>query len=1290
MTRMVEFDPARIKSPDDFSAALRQLRAEAGLTVRQVAAATGICTSTLSGYYSGKHLPQLNPPTVLRDILLACGVTEQAVELWRAALLRVRRRPGRPPSGTPTPYRGLARYEPEHSDWFHGREPLVRAILTRLTDRSAHGGGLLFVIGPSGSGKSSLLRAGVLPALGPPWILLTPGARPILELAQHLADGVGIAVDDLEELLREDLGSAATVVRARYDGKAPLVVDQFEELFSMCDRESERALFAAALAALAAPTGDDADQFSVVLGMRDDFYPAATHHPQLAESLQDGHVLVGPMTDDELRQAILAPAARAGLRMEPGLVELLVRDVTSTFDTSGAHDVGALPLLSHALLMTWQRRQGYTLTVASYQDSGGIGGAISTSADHVYLSLDQGDRELASIIFRRLVHHDESTPTTRRRVRLDEVRIAGSADGVHRVIREFVAHRLLTSGADGIEITHEALIAAWPRLRKWLDADRAGIRVRRQLTAASTIWHQAGREPTALYRGALLDTAQAWADDPAHARELNELERSFLDASQEQRAAQDRAAQLRVRRRHALAATLATLVLLASVLSGYVVAQRNAADRAHDDNESVQLAEQAARFRTSDVSLSAQLALAAYRIAPTPQARASLLDATSGPTATRMLGPDRVLQAVAVTPNGRLLATGGTDDHIHLWSLADRRRPKQIAPPVAGPTDTIYSVAFSPDGQTLAAAGADRVVRLWDVRNPTRPRQLGRPITGPTNTVYSIAFSPDGAILAAGSADDTIRLWHIADPAHPVPFRPITGFSDYVQSVTFSHDGRLLAGGGADQTVRLWNVADPAHPIALGTPLTGPAGKVFSVAFSPDDRLLAEGGGDRLVRLWNVANPGHPISTGAPLAGATGWINSVAFNSTGTMLAVASSDNAVRVWNVATTRVVETLPHPGPVTAAVYLDHDHDIATSDADGTTRLWSIPGGLIDDRADTVFSLFYPATGDLLAVSAGTRANTIELWHTRDPQHPTQAGPPITGPAGPSAFAGSLGLSPDGHTLATGSRDGSIELWDISHPRRPVLLGRPLTAATALTESLQFSTDGRLLATGGDDGLVRLWNVRDRVRPRLLATLSGPANYVYGVAFSADDRLLAAASADDKVWLWRVGDPAAPVRLHPLTGFTSYVVGVAFAPHGRLLAAGSADKTVRLWDLSDPARPSGLGPPLIGATNYVYSVAFSPDGRTLAVGSTDHTVQLWDVSQPARPTLLESLTAATDSVFVVAFAPDGHTLAAGTAAKEVRLWTIDPASAARSVCTWVGDPITPQEWALYLPDRPYHPPC
>jgi WD40 repeat protein/transcriptional regulator with XRE-family HTH domain len=1302
---VIRFDPTRIDSAPDFTNALRSLRVEAGLTVRQVAAATGISPSTLSGYYSGKHLPQVNPPNVLRDILVICGVTnDSAIEQWRLALLRVRRRPGRPSAGAPAPYRGLERYEPEHTDWFFGRETLITAVLTRLAGRLARGGPL-FILGPSGSGKSSLLRAGVIPALGRgdcpgvrQWILMTPGAQPILELAQQLANNAGIAVDELESMLRTDPVHAAAVVRAATDsrtvgadGATLIVVDQFEELFTTCCRDSERALFVDVLAALTAPTDDSAGRFLAALGMRDDFYAWAARYPELALSLQDGQILVGPMTEDELRRTIVGPAGHAGLRMEPGLVELLVRDVTSSFgESNAAHDAGALPLLSHALLMTWERRQRGMLTVTSYRESGGIADAIATSADHVYLSLDHDRRELARIVFRRLVHLDDATPTTRRRVCLDELRIVGADDNIETVIHEFVSHRLLTIGADGIEITHEALILAWPRLREWLDADRLGSRVHRQLTTAATLWQQAGREPTALYRGGLLDAAREWAEDPAHAREINELEREFLQASQAQQAAQVRAHRRRVRRRLVLTAALTALVLLASVLSGYVIAQRQAADRTHDENESVQLAEQAVRFRASDVSLSMQLALTAYRIWPTPQARASLLDSTAGPAATRMLVSDRILQAVAVTPNGQLLAAGGADDRIHLWNLTNRHRPTPAAPPIVGPTDTVYSVTFSPNGRILAAAGADRVIRLWDVGDPSRPRRLGLPITGATNTVYSIAFSPNGQILAAGSADNTIRLWNMADPSHPVLASVVTGFDGYVQSVAFSHDSRVLVAGSADQTVRLWDVADPVHPLPLGTPLTGSTKKVFTVAISPDGRLLAEGGADQLIRLWNISDPARPVAIGTPLPGATGWINSVAFSSDSTLLAAAGSDNMVRLWNIAKAQVIETLPHPGPVTAVAFHDGDHDIATSDADGIIRLWSVPGGMIDDLADSVFSPSYAATGSLLAVSTGTKPNTIELWDTRNPQRPFLAGPPIVGPAGPSQFAGSLTVSPDGRTLATGGRDGSIELWDITDPRHPALLGRPLTPTTALAEYVQFSTDGSMLATAGDDKVVRLWDVRVRVRPRLLATLSGPANYVLSVAFSADDRVVAAASADDRVWLWDITDPTTPARLRPLTGFHGYTYTVAFSPHGRLLAVGSADKTVRLWDLTDPTRPVSEGPPLTGATNYVYSVAFSPDGHVLAAGSTDHSVQLWDVTYASRPTLLESLTSATDSVFGITFEPDGSTLAAGTAEKDVRLWTIDPERAAQVVCAVVGDPITPQEWALYLPDRPYQPPC
>ncbi len=1296
-------DPDQIDSTTDLARALTELRDRADLPMRQVAHRTGIKLSTLSGYYSGRHLPQVQPADVLRRILKACGITDESVIVkWELAVRRIRRHRGRSAAGAPAPYLGLNCYHSEHADWFYGRETAIDAVLARLAENRRRGP--VFVVGASGSGKSSLLRAGVIPALAPGgWqsVVMTPDTDPCGKLADELADVIEVAPEDLAAAIGRAPAEAAGMLRAALRsadddaGSAGLllVVDEFEELFTSCTDDDDRLAFVDTLCALAEPAESSEPPIKVVIGMRADFYSQVSAYAQLVSALQDNQILLGPMTTAEVTRAIVGPAGRAGLEIEPGLVELLLRDLAPSrlAGPTAGHDSGTLPLLSYALLATWERRQHGLLTVKGYQESGGIKKAIAASADEVYGLLDYHGKELARGIFLRLVYLDDRATDARLRIPLDELRLANPDVGISDIVDRFVARRLLTVGADGVEISHEALIHEWPLLRDWLDQDRLGLREHRQLAASTQHWLQSDRDPAALLRGTRLDNALMWAADQAHARQLNAQERAFLDASEDQLVAEQLSARWRRGRRWLLASIVVVLALVASVLTGYVVAQNDAATHDRDVAQSVQLAEQADQFRTSDVSLAMQLALAAYRIAPTPQASASLLDSVAEPAATRLLGPDQVLQSVAVAHGGQLLATAGAGKTIQLWNLADRRRPVHLGPALSGPTNTVYSVVFSPNGQLLAEGGADRMIRLWDVADVAHPRLLAVPIAGPTNTVYSLAFSPNGRILAAGSADDTIRLWDLTNPAKPVPIgSPTTGFTSYVQSVSFSPNGRLLAAGSADQTVRLWDVTDPAHLVPLGGALTGATGKVFTVAFSPDGGTLATGSADRTVRLWNVTDPSRPTAIGAPLTGATGWINAVAFSADRHLLAAGGSDNLVRLWDTSTGQVIETLPHPGPVTALAFLDNDHTLATSAADGVVRLWSVPGPLIGGLADSVFSLSYAASGTTLAVSTGGAAGTVELWSTKDPRDPVPLGSPIIDPAGDSPFAGSLGLSPDGRTVAIGCEDGSVQLWDVSDPRHPALLGHPLVAATALVETLQFSPDGTVLAEGGDDSLVRLWNVRQASDPKLVTTLSGPANYVFGVAFSADGLLLAAGSADDKTWLWDLTNPARPQPLPTLTGFSSYVFAVAFSPYGRMLAVGSADKTVRLWDLSDPRHPTRLGGPLTGATNYVYSVAFTPNGQTLIAGSIDHTVAVWDVSQPRQPTLLASLTDAAESVFVVVVSPDGRTIAAGTAEKAVRLWPIDPASAAAEVCAVAGDPITPAEWAQYIPNRPYQPPC
>jgi WD40 repeat protein/transcriptional regulator with XRE-family HTH domain len=1285
-------DPAWIATRQEFARDLTAVREHAGLTVRDLARAVDVPASTLGGYFGGRHLP---PVRLLVRILNACGVTEQAaIDQWLRAVNRVRRAPGKRPANAPVPYRGLASFQPEDADWFYGREKLTHTLVERLADRYAAPGGPFLVVGPSGSGKSSLLGAGLIPALrngelGIPgsesWPLawFTPGAHPAGELARQL-DAVAGAGD-----------SAAAL--SGTPGRLMVVVDQFEETFTSCRDDDERRAFIATLCAAGgavpdgAPGGDGSGPRRppalVVLGLRADFYPQALSYPGLARAAEDAQVVVGPMTEEGLRRAIVEPASKARIDLEEGLVELLLRDLAPPAGHPApgtAHDAGALPLLSHALLATWQRRRGGQLTVAAYRDSGGIHGAVARTADAVYDSLTEAQRDLARDLFIRLTHVSDDGADTRRRVGraelVDDPSDARSAE-LELVLDRFVSQRLITADTDTVEISHEALLHAWPRLRGWINADRAGLRIGHQLTDAAEQWRREQRDPAALYRGARLATARDWVA-AGHRRELTSLALSFLDASV-------RRERRRIARLYQTIACLMALLLLAvfggviaSQQRGQALEQRAVATRERNLAISRMVATRADRIRDKDVSLAGQLSLAAYRIAPTPEARSSLLDSSAAFPVTRMLGSDGVMQSVAFSPDGRTLAAGGADKTVRVWDVSDPKRPVPLPPPLTGPQDVVYSVAFSPDGRTLAAGGGDKTVRLWDMTDPRQPVPLRRPLTGPTALVYSLAFSPNGRVLAAGSGDSTVRLWDVANPRQPVPLpRPLQGARSYVQSVAFSPDGGTLAAGSDDQTVLLWDVRDPRRPRRLGAPLTGPRERVYSVAFSPDGRTLAAGSADKAVYRWSVADPGRPVALGRPLTGPTSWVNAVAFSRDGSLLAAGSSDGSARLWDPRTGRVTATLPHPGPVTAVAFRPGDHMVATSAADGQVRLWSLPGPMLTSPTDTVSAVAFRPDGRMLAIGSAD----LQLWSLAERR---QVGRPLTNPTG---FSGTAAFTRDGRTLAVGDHDGRVQLWDVADPGRAAPLGLPLRVHKLLVESLAFSPDQRVLATGSDDQTVRLWNVTDRARPVAMTTLTGFASYVYSVAWSPDGRTLAAGSIDRTVRLWDVGDPRQPVPLgKPLTGPTNYVLAVAFSPDGRTLAVGSADRTVRLWDVGDPRHPAPLGKPLTGPTSYVYSLAFSPGGDTLAAANTDHTVWLWDLHDRRLPAVLATLSAATGAVYSVAFNRDGHTLAAGGADQIVWLWNTDPEQVATNICAGAGDDITDAEWRQYVPGWRYQPPC
>jgi WD40 repeat protein/transcriptional regulator with XRE-family HTH domain len=1245
---------------------LTVLRARSGLTVRELASRLGVPAATLGGYFSGRHLPGPAYLDLFRSLLDACGVPGNELASWVDALARARLSSDGRVALPAAPYRGLEAYQAEDSGLFCGRELATSEVLERLAklcDERDVTSRLLVVVGPSGSGKSSLLRAGVVPAVragaldsgGRHWAaeVMAPGPTPL-------------------ETLESCLSSAS---RSSAPGAPVLVVvDQLEELFRLAAEERSR--FLARLAGLELSSG------VAVAVLRADFYEAATMEPLLLDSLRDNQVLIGPMTEDEVREAIVQPARNAGVSVDDGLVELLLADLAPRRPTGFAHEAGALPLLSHALLATWERAQRNQLTVAAYRAAGGLRGAVRQSAEDLYLDLNAVEQDLARRIFCRLVNVDDDVPFTRRRVTGGELEQLG--DGATPVLGRFVAARLVTADAAGAQVSHEALLSAWPRLADWLDADRTGLRLHHQLSDGANGWVAAERDPSLLQRGTRLALSSEWAAEPGHGEELSRTEREFLEASQALEAAEAAGARRRTRRTQQLLALVAVLAVAASVLAGFALHARSVANRVGEEALSRQVAIEASQLEPTDPALAMQLALASYRISPTVQARSTLLDASAAEMPTRILGPVGPT-SLAVGGDGHLLAVAAsTTDQVRLYSLG-RTRPVALAAfAAAAPPVETFTVALSPNGRLLAAGGTNGTVALFDLSDPSHPTRLAT-LRGFTSTVYDVTFGPGGRSLAAASNDGSVRQWDLSPLDRPSLAGVVRApHASPLQAVGYSPDGRLMAAVGASGTLLVWRPGDDRARLIGGS---GSA-QLTSLAFSPDGNLLATGGQDNLVRLFVVAPSGAARAAHAPLGGFTSWVDSVAFAPDGRSLVAGSSDNSLREWSTTNWASLAVLEHTAPVTGAAFLPSGRTLVTADADGIVRLWSMPPPSTYVAPGAVFTIDYTADGHMLAAVSGGSSGDVALWDVADPWRPIHMGD-VEMPTSFGPVAGVEALSPDGRLLAVGDAGAHIQLVGLAASGHPRLIGAPLSGATPPLEQLALSPSGTILASGDNSGQAHLWDVSVPAHPRPLSTLSANG-YLLGVAFSPNGRLLAAATTDNKVWLWDISRPAHPKRLAVLGGFASYAECVTFTPDGRTLVAGSADDTVRLWDVSVPSHPRPLGGPLTGPTSYVYSLSVSPDGRTLAASTIDHAVWLWDISNPAHPVVLADLAAATGQVFDVTFSPNGRTLVASGSDQALTFWDYRPSEVADRICALTVSPITKAEWAEYVQGAPYSPPC
>ncbi|GAB3008178.1 hypothetical protein GCM10027184_77180 [Saccharothrix stipae] len=890
--------PLRADSRDlgEFAAGLRTLREQAGSpTYRQLARDAHYSAAALSEAANGRRLPSL---AVTLAYVRACGGDVVTWESrWRAVAGRLAdANPRTPPDQTEAPYTGLAAFQVRDADRFFGRDRVVRELVGLVAQRRFAG-----VFGASGSGKSSVLRAGLVATSGRPAVVLTPGSRPVEELAVRIAAVTGKDATALAAEFAaypENLHLRVRQALVGGDDDLLIVVDQFEEVFTLCREPAERAAFISALTTAATtPTS----RTRVMLGVRADFLGHCGQYPELVEALRGGHVLIGPMSADELREAIVSPAVAVGCKVETALVTRLVADA--------AGQPAVLPLVSHALLETWRRRRGVALTLAAYEEVGGIEHSIARSAEHVYTGMGPARQLVAKQVFLRLIAVGEGTEDTKRRV--DRAEVDHHAEGEGREVLAALAQaRLVVLDRDTVELAHEALIRNWPRLRGWIAEDRAGLRVQRMLTEAAHTWESLDHDPGALYRGTRLALAREWVDGTRGPR-LTPGEIRFLEASVAAADAVRVAETRRTRRLRQLVSVMAVLLVLAS--GAIVFAYR--AERSATEQRNIALAHkvitQAAALRDTDPALSMQLTLAAHRLVPMPETRDALFGAFTEPYATR-IGPVR---ATAVSPNGTVLAVAddnGTNE-VRLVDISDPHRPAHLGV-LPGVTDS-WRLEFSADGTLIAGTAGGSVV-VWRVVDPRRPQLVHRFGDRVSDSAWSLAFSPDARYLVANSVNGrAAHVWDLADGGRelPPPLPPrktdevpgevaflservvVIPLADRVHAVDVTTGastvlvdgvgpvtelavgagGRVLVTAGEDRVVRLWEVADPRGP-ARQTVTLRHGGVVRALALNADARVLATAGDDRTTRLWDVTDRHAPVEA-ATLDGHLGAVASVAF-----------------------------------------------------------------------------------------------------------------------------------------------------------------------------------------------------------------------------------------------------------------------------------------------------------------------------------------------------------------------------------------------------------------------------
>jgi WD40 repeat protein/DNA-binding winged helix-turn-helix (wHTH) protein/energy-coupling factor transporter ATP-binding protein EcfA2 len=1086
------------------------------------------------------------------------------------------------------PWVGLRAFDEAHARYFYGRDDEVSTLVERLKKEK-----LVAIIGSSGCGKSSLARAGIVPALrkddsgGAAWKIafLRPAHTPLMQLAAAILELSRRRQNKQEtDALAGHLQAGAETLAGRLTATGDtrpspvlLVIDQFEEVFSSRVKITDRDAFIENIvAAVEAPAAD----IHVVLTVRTDFLQRMEDYPALWSMVSDRQHGVRRFSREDLRLAIEKPAEAVRLKLEDDLVDEILEDLGEA--------PGALPLLSHTMAELFKEREGVWITFRAYRAMGKVRGAIEHHADLVFASLTSVEQEIARQVLIRLTDVGlRSGSDAGLRLTLEElVTDPERAREVRQVVKRLSDERLLTTGSEDetlgaddqeqhiwVEVSHVALIQHWPLLAGWINEKRDALRVFHSLDAVAKRWDKKGRTSDFLYHDYRL--TQALKELPDYVEFTDDIHRDFLQASEELAEQKRREEKRRLRKKRQvrwLSAGLASILVITIII--YFNLQR--AKKQRDLADSLRRVADATSQLSFDPELSMLLAIESGRRSLTSQTESILRQSLAASRLrARYVGHQGQVISVDQSPDGKFLLTCSLDKGAWIWDVNTRQPVRKLGPHPEG----LNWAAYSPDGGKVVTASRDGVTRVWDANTGALLKELRVQPTPEQKSINHAIFSPDGTHVLTAGGDGISRIW---DYQSGEVIRQLKGHGGHVNTVAYSPDGKLIGSASYDRTAIVWD-AQTGKQVKT---LSGHQDSVLYISFSPDGGRILTASKDGTARVWEVGSWKESLIISRHLM----QVNCAEFSPDGRLILTASHDGTARVWDAGSgVEVLDLLGHESAVNTAIFSVDGRQVFTASGDFTARVWDLETAqtatTLRGHEGAVYSCAFSPDGQRILTAGEDR--TARIWDARtgqqlnEIQHPT--------PVRRAVF------NSDGTSVATAGADGVGRIWDAASGGLKITLPGSDTALN----SISISPDSVTAVTAAADGSARVWDLRTQSIARKIDVSKGE---VTDATFSPDGSSIATADKDNRVHVWNIKTGESEFRWNVQT---REVNSVTFSPDGRFLLAACADGTARVWDFRDNKAVAVLR----GHGQQVNSAAFSPDGNLILTASEDQSVRLWE---------------------------------------------------------------------------------